>query len=130
MLYLDTSALVKLVIASDETPSLRAFLERRADATVFSSALSDAELIRTVMPVGDEAVSTARRVLTGLHLVDVTRELLERAGALRTASRLGTLGAIHLVTAMAVDHRLDGVVSYDPRLSAAAAELGLGTHAP
>jgi uncharacterized protein len=130
MLYLDTSALAKLVIASDATPSLRAFLEGRADATLFSSALADAELVRTVMPAGDEAVSTARRVLAGLHLVDVTRELLERAGALRTSSRLGTLGAIHLVTAMAVEHRLDTVVTYDGRMLAAAAELGLDTRAP
>ncbi len=97
MLYLDTSALVKLVITDAESAELRSYLTANENAERFSSMLARAELLRAVAPAGAAAQGVARRVLAGLHLVDVTREILEAAGVLPATARLKTLDAIHLV---------------------------------
>lgn len=130
MLYLDTSGLVKLVVAESSTDALRAYLREHAAMTTFSSMLAHAELLRAVQHAGEGAASAARRVLAGLHLVDVTREILERAGTLQAPSRLRTLDAIHLATASAVHDRLAAVVTYDARMASAAEALGIAVAAP
>jgi uncharacterized protein len=130
VIYLDTSALVKLVVREAETEALRLHLRTRRALRPFSSMLAHAELLRAVQGTGAAAVSAGRSVLAGLDLVDVTREILEAAGSMRTQVRLRTLDAIHLATAMAADDRLVEMVVYDDRLRAAAAELGLPTAAP
>ena len=130
MIYLDTSALVKLVVREDETEALRLHLRTRRTLRPFSSMLAHAELLRAVQGAGAAAVSTGRLVLSGLDLVDVTREILEAAGSIRTEARLRTLDAIHLATAMAADDRLVEMIVYDDRLRSAAVELGLPTAAP
>jgi uncharacterized protein len=129
MRYLDTSALVKLATAEPETPELRAHLSRRA-AEPFTSMLAHAELLRAVQPAGADAIAAARRVLSAVHLVDVTREILERAGTLRVPQRLRTLHAIHLATALAAEDRLEELLTYDRRLGQAAMALGLTVTAP
>ncbi len=130
MRYLDTSALVKLATTEPETPALRAYLAESAEREPFASMLAHAELLRAVQPAGANAITAARRVLSALNLVDVTREILERAGTLRVAQRLRTLDAIHLATALTVEDRLAEIVTYDRRLGLAASDIGLRVAAP
>lgn len=130
MLYLDTSALVKLVVVEDETAALRDCLAANRDAERFGSMLVRAELLRAVAPAGTAAQGAARRLLTGMYLVDVTRELLDAASGLRAATRLRTLDAIHLVTAMVAQDRLTALITYDARMAGAATELGLLVASP
>jgi predicted nucleic acid-binding protein len=101
MRYLDTSALLKLATVEPETPALRAYLTACGEPECFASMLAQAELLRAARPAGAGAIAAARRVLSAVHLVDVTREILERAGTLRVPQRLRTLDAIHLATARA-----------------------------
>lgn len=89
-----------------------------------------AELLRAVEPAGAAAQGVARRLLTGMHLVDVTRELLDAAGVLCATKRVRTLDAIHLVTAIVAQDRLNAVVTYDVRMAAVATEIGLLVAAP
>jgi uncharacterized protein len=130
MLYLDTSALAKLVTLEAETNGLRAYLDARASSIRFASALAHAELLRAAHLVGDDAVATAREVLARLDLVDVSRELLERAGTLAAGQRLRTLDAIHVATASVAGDRLEALVTYDARMAQAAAALGLPIATP
>jgi len=130
MIYLDTSALVKLVVREDETDALRLHLRPRRSLRPFSSMLAHAELLRAVQGAGAAAASTGRQVLSGLDLVDVTREILEAAGTLRGEARRRTPEAVHLATAMAAGDRLVEMIVYDDRLRSAAIELGLPTAAP
>ena len=125
MLYLDTSALARLVTLEEETERLRAYLAARPSAIRFASALAHAELLRAAHLVGDDAVATAREVLARLDLVDVSRELLERAGTLAGGQRLRTLDAIHVATASVAGDRLEALVTYDTRMAQAAAAMGL-----
>ena len=130
MLYLDTSALAKLVTLEEETERLRAYLAARPSAIRFASALAHAELLRAAHLVGDEAVATAREVLARLDLVDVSRELLEHAGTLAGNQRMRTLDAIHVATASVAGDRLEALVTYDTRMAQAAAAMGLPIDRP
>jgi predicted nucleic acid-binding protein len=125
--YLDASALVKLVVPEPESPALRAELARW-DRRV-SSALVRAELIRAAARVGAAARRLAERVLTTLDLVAVDDAILDAAGRVRPAD-LRTLDAVHLVSAQALGPALGGFVAYDARLLAGAQGARLPTIVP
>lgn len=128
MLYLDTSALAKLVVREAESTALRNLLAAKREPR-FSSALAHAELLRAARRFGAEAMTTARQVLAEVHLIDVTREVLENAGTIE-AGVLRTLDAVHLATAALVQERLEAVVTYDRRMQEAAHALGFEVVAP
>ena len=125
--YLDASALVKLVVPEPESPALRAELARW-DRRV-SSALVRAELIRAAARVGAAARRLAERVLTTLDLVAVDDAILDAAGRVRPAD-LRTVDAVHLVSAQALGPALGGFVAYDARLLAGAQGVRLPTIVP
>ena len=124
-----TSALVKLVVAEDESQPLRSFLSKRAQDRLFSAALARTELIRAVAPNGSQAVADARHLLSGLDTVVLTRQLLDDAGTLAPL-RPRSLDAIHLVAAQRAGDTLRAVVTYDARMLSAAADLGIPTATP
>lgn len=128
-IYLDTSALVKLVVAQDESQSLRFFLSERVEDSLFSAALARTELIRAVAPNGAQAIADARDLLSGLDTVVLTRQLLDDAGTLLPL-RLRSLDAIHLVAAQRAGDTLRAVMTYDARMLSAAADLGIPTASP
>jgi predicted nucleic acid-binding protein len=128
-IYLDTSALVKLVGAEDESQPLRSFLSERVEDNLFSAALARTELIRAVAPNGAQAIADARDLLSGLHTVVLTRQLLDDAGTLLPL-RLRSLDAIHLVAARRAGDTLRAVMTYDARMLSAAADLGIPTASP
>ena len=126
---MDTSALVKLVVAEEESHSLQSFLSERGEDSLFSAALARTELIRAVAPNGPQAIADARNLLSGLDTVVLTRQLLDDAGTLQPL-RLRSLDAIHLVAAQRAGDTLRAVVTYDARMLSAAADLGLKTASP
>ncbi len=129
-LYLDSSALVKLVQREAETEALRRFLQlHRADERV-TSALARVEVVRGVLVGGPTAVAHARRQLARVHQVTMDVDLLDRAGTLAPGSPLRSLDAIHLATAQLLGPDLRAVVTYDQRMAAAAHALGMAVVAP
>ena len=128
-IYLDTSALVKLVVAEGESQALKHFLGAHADDSLFSAALARTELIRAVAPNGAPAIADARDLLNRLDTVTLTRQLLDDAGTLLPL-RLRSLDAIHLAAAQRAGDSLRAVVTYDTRMLSAAADLGISTASP
>lgn len=125
--YLDSSAVVKLVVAEPESSALRAHLRRRRP--LVSSALARTELLRALLPAGEIAVSRGRDVLRRLDLVRINDRILEAAGTLEPA-HVRSLDAIHLATAQLLGADLGHVVTYDDRMADAARQLGLKTASP
>jgi predicted nucleic acid-binding protein len=119
--YLDSSAIVKLAVREPESAALRRYLRRRRP--LLSSALARTEVLRALLPAGDEAVARGRSVLQRLDLVRVNDRVLEGAGLLRPAE-LRSLDAIHLATAQQFGRDLKALVTYDERMASAAKELG------
>jgi len=126
-LYLDSSAIVKLVIAEPESAALRQYLRRRRP--LVTSALARIEVARALLPLGPTAVRRGLEALGRLDLIRVSDRILADAGALMPAE-LRSLDAIHLATMQQLGAGLARVVTYDDRMSAAAAAMGRSTVAP
>ena len=127
--YLDTSALVKLVVTERESTALKAYLRAIDADTLFTAALARTELVRAVAGAGVRAVAQARRILDDLDTINLTRDLLDAAADLR-AARLRTLDAIHLAAAQRAGTELRALLTYDSRMAAAAADLGMAFAGP
>ena len=127
MVYLDSSALVKLVVAEPESAALRRYL--RAAPRRISCALARVEVVRAVRPHGAAATTRARRLLRRLDLVQLDDELLDSAAALDSVILRG-LDAIHLAAAQTLADELTAVVTYDERMTTAAGVIGLTVAAP
>jgi uncharacterized protein len=125
--YLDSSAIVKLVVREPESAALRKYVERRLP--LVSSALARAEVLRALLPGGDAAVARGRDVLARLELIRVNDRVLTMAGAMLPVE-LRTLDAVHLATAAHLGVDLGPVVTYDDRMAAAARHLGHRVAAP
>jgi uncharacterized protein len=126
--YLDTSAAVKLLMVEPESPALRRWLRSRPERA--SAALLRVELVRAVRRAGlPRLIPEARRLLAGIHLIRLDDPLLDRAGDL-DPTELRSLDSIHLAAAASLGDDLAAVVSYDERLLAAAASMGLPTATP
>lgn len=130
MIYLDTSALVKLIVREPETAALRRWIAKADPEMFVTSALTRAEVFRVAVRQPEESVlRKAKEVLDGVSEMTITRSLLETAGTVGPP-HLRTLDAIHLVTALEFGKELDAFVAYDTRLLAAAEQAGLPTLAP
>lgn len=125
--YLDSSAIVKLVVAEPESAALRRYLRRRRP--LVSSALARAEVARALLPLGEPAVRRGGEILARLELIRISDRVLAAAGQLLPAE-LRTLDAIHLATAQQLGGDLARLVTYDERLHAAATASGLPAAAP
>ncbi len=127
-LYVDTSALLKLVISEQETPALHEFLEGSV-STIVSSDLARTEVIRAVRRGASEQVVRARAVLDALTLLSLTTETFEAAGRL-DPSILRSLDALHLAVALSLGDDLEAVITYDARLAEACRANGVAVLAP
>lgn len=125
---MDTSALVKLVVAEAETTALQAWLAE-SDRVPVSSDLSRTELLRAVRRAVPDRMVRAREVLDGITLLEITTAVCEVAARLEPAV-LRALDAVHLATALDLGDDLDAIVTYDDRLAAAARSNGLAVIAP
>lgn len=129
IIYIDTSAAMKLLVDEAESEALAEHLERSRGAsdTLVASLLLHTELHcaanRRPEHIRPEAVSD---VLSAVALVNV------ESGDLTTApllpGRLRSADAIHLATALRVDAR--AMVVYDEELRSAATTAGIRVLAP
>ncbi len=129
MLYLDSSALVKLVVYEQESTALRQHLSMQVDSFVCSSALATVEVIRAVKPQGADAVDAAHVLLEATQIVELGFDILTSAAGL-APNTLRTLDAIHIATALALGTELDAVITYDKRMADAAKAAGLMVLSP
>jgi uncharacterized protein len=125
--YLDSSAIVKLVIAEDESTALRRHLRRRRP--LVSSALARTEVLRALLAEGDEGLARGHAVLATLDLIRISDRVLDDAARLLPPD-VRSLDAIHLATAQQLSSELGQIVSYDDRMLRAADRLGMRTARP
>ena len=125
--YLDSSAIVKLVVLEAESKSLRKFLRRHPSRV--SSALARVEVLRAVRPQGQAAIGHARAVLGRIALIGIDDEVIDRA-AMLDGSVLRSLDAIHVATALGLQGDLEVLLTYDDRMRKAAAAIGVPTETP
>ncbi|HEX9940650.1 MAG TPA: type II toxin-antitoxin system VapC family toxin [Thermoanaerobaculia bacterium] len=124
LLYLDSSALVKLVMPEAESTALIASLA--AWPARVTSELATVEVLRAARRVSvDPALALrAEEVLAGVHLLKIDADLLSRAARLESRT-LRSLDAIHLASALSLGDDLGAIAVYDGPLATAAAACGL-----
>ncbi len=129
--YVDSSVILRLVLS--EPHSLREWSDVHQGVT---SALAEVEVLRTldrlrfsVLTLDPKVLAGRReaafRILEGLETIEITRGVLARA-AQPPPTPLGTLDAIHLVSAMGWREQFESLVfaTHDLALSAAARASG------
>ena len=127
VVYLDSSAFVKLVVVEAETQALRAYLRGRSLAV--SATLLRTEALRAATRASPATVLAVRRALRDMAFIDLGRDLFDQAGTL-TPPGLRSLDAVHVVAALSLGDDLDELVTYDARMAAAATASGLLVASP
>ncbi len=125
--YLDSSALVRLVVMERESDALATYLRGRRSRV--SCALARVEVVRAVRPQGERAILRARRVLDRISLLRLDDVLLDAAAALNGPA-VRSLDAIHLAAAQAIGSQLAEIITYDHRMAEAARGLAIRVSAP
>lgn len=128
MIYLDSSALVKLIAPEAESKQLSEWVRGNWERTRATSALSQVDVLRVFRDVGPAAEDLAAIVLDKIERLPVSSGVLADATARQT--RLSTMGAVHLATARTAGEALFAYVSYDADLLAAAEWDGMPTASP
>jgi predicted nucleic acid-binding protein len=125
--YVDSSALVKLVIPEPESAALRTELAKW-DRHI-SSALAQVEVVRACARVDAKARRIAERVVSALDLIAVDDQVLAEAAGLEPTD-LRSLDAIHLASALVLGEALCSAISYDEKLAKAMRRAGISIIAP
>lgn len=125
--YLDSSAIVKLIVEEVESDALIDFLRTRPVRA--SSALARVEVVQAVRAHGDPAIQRARGLLRGLRLLSLDQVLLDAAADLDSPG-LRSLDTIHIASALTLGSELGELVTYDARMARAAEQLQLVVVAP
>ena len=126
MIYLDTSAIVKLVRAEAESGELVAWLNARDEDTV-TSALAEVETVRALRREAPELLAGVATVLAQIARFEIDAAVRATAAAYPDP-RLRSLDAIHLATADqlgAAGSAVTAFVTYDKTLGRVATEAGI-----
>jgi predicted nucleic acid-binding protein len=126
--YLDTSAAAKLVVAEPGSQALASWVATH-ETQVIASDLLRTELLRATRRAAPDRMQRARAVLDALTLFNLTAATFERAATL-DPEELRSLDALHLAAALELGDELDGIVTHDHRMAAAASLYGVAVQSP
>lgn len=134
MIYLDSSAVVKLVRQETHSADLVTWLNHHHDEfPLISSTLVEIEVPRALRRAAPQALAGVPTALARLFRLELDATVRATAAAY-TDPLLRSLDAIHLATAQVLTNEsgtpLTAFVAYDHRLLAAAAAVGLPTISP
>lgn len=127
VVYVDASALAKLIVDETEGDDLRAFLapiHRQA-----TSIVGRVEVERTIARRAPARLAHVASLLDDLVFVGLEPDLAAAAATVGPPA-LRTLDAIHLASAAALGDDLEAFVTYDRRLAEAARALGMPVASP
>lgn len=139
MIYLDSSAIVKLIRQEPHSVPLHAFLSAEDAPPLFTSQLAITEVKRALhaAKASDIAAGVATTeppavVVPGSRILalPITAGIAVAAGDMLADSALRSLDAIHLATAMQAGPTLTAVTTYDKRMIDAARSVGLPVVTP
>jgi uncharacterized protein len=127
LIYVDTSALLKLLKSETHSEALAAYLADRDD--LVSSTLLAVELRRSALRSVPQSLPRVDILLSRVEMIDMDDVVVESASRLPDPT-LRSLDAIHLATALLIRDEVDVLLTYDERLADAARAHRLPTAAP
>jgi uncharacterized protein len=129
LIYLDSSAVVKLIRSEDESGELDLWLTERSGQPFVSSTLLEVEVPRSLLRLPSHDEEQLARVMAGIGRLAVDTSVRFTAARLRPTS-LRSLDAIHLASALSLGDEVQAFVTYDKRLLDAAQAAGLPVASP
>lgn len=131
MIYLDTSALVKLIRIEAESDQLGDWLDDHAELPWITSSLAEVELPRAIRAAAPEGLPAVPSILARLDRFEID-SVIRATAATYTEPTLRSLDAIHLATAQVASSAapLTALITYDTRLTEAAEALAITVVAP
>jgi predicted nucleic acid-binding protein len=129
VIYLDSSALMKLIRREAESDALSEWLNLRPQHAAVTSELGRVEVLRASTRVNDAVLARARAVVGDLDLVALDRAVQDVACDVGDPL-LRTLDALHLASALLLGDALATFVAYDQRLVEGARAVGLDVASP
>lgn len=124
MIYLDSSALLKLLHEEPESAALADWLSAHLDSPMVSSELAKVEVLRACRRVNPDVLPAAGRLLAQLDLIPLTSDLIDDAATIGEVN-LRSLDAIHLASARSIRSDMAAFIAYDLPLGDAAVVAGL-----
>jgi uncharacterized protein len=132
LLYLDSSAAMKLFLDEDFSIDIEEWLARHVNDRQITAHLTRAEVRRGLYAASAQAEARAH----ALHWLERTAhialpaEIYDAAGELQPDTSLRSLDAIHVVAAAGLGEALGAFVTYDKRQAAAAESQGMRVVSP
>lgn len=124
--YIDSSAILKLLISEKESNALVAFL----DAPVKTSVISRVEVIRSLNRISPEKIAEGQAALSRFEMTPVSSPILMLAENFPVSITLKSLDAIHVATVIFLDKLVEGIITYDKAMIKNAKELGIKVVSP
>ena len=124
--YIDSSAILKLLISENESSALAEFL----DAPVKTSAISRVEVIRSLHRISPEKITEGEEALSRIEMIPISSPILILAEKFPTTITLKSLDAIHVATVVFLNKTIRGLITYDKAMIKNAKELGIKTISP
>jgi predicted nucleic acid-binding protein len=124
--FLDSSAIIKLIVEESESKSLRSFLP----ASIVASRISRLEVLRNVNRLEPKKLGRARERMNSLSYVEINEHVLKNAEEIALALEIKSLDSIQAGSALFIKDLIEGVISYDKNLNGALTRLGIRTISP
>ena len=126
MWFLDSSAILKLIVDEPESKILR----RYVPASKITSRISRIEVLRNVHRIDPKKVARAKAKLDGIFYVEVNQGVLQNAEDIAITLGIKSLDSIQAGTALFIKDSIDGVISYDKNLNRALNRLDIYAISP
>jgi predicted nucleic acid-binding protein len=124
--YLDTSALLKLVVQEKESAALRKVV---GDDDVTSS-FTRLEVTRALKLYSAKTKKDASTLLNLISLIPIDFGIMTQAELIIQGSELKVPDAIHVATAIKMGSLIKGIITYDQQMASVASRLGIRVLAP
>lgn len=124
--YLDSSAILKLLITEKESAALIGFI----NFTIKSSALTRVEVIRVLHKIAPQRVADANAILAGIDVIPVNSAVLNMAESFNSSITLKSLDALHVATVLFLARTIEGLITYDKQMITNAQMLGIQVFSP
>ena len=124
--YLDSSAILKLILDESERTALLKILENKS----ITSRISRVEVIRTVTRLAPEHLILAYSELEKIDFFPVSTGVLNIAESFASHVTLRTLDAVQVATVIFLDRTVKGLITYDRQMIKNAQALGIKVVSP
>jgi predicted nucleic acid-binding protein len=124
--YIDSSAIIKLIIKEEESQALLRVINQK----MFTSVLAKVEVGRTLARSGTSITKVRDQVMHHLDFLPISEEVINLIDEIPLPRQVRSLDSIHIGSAHLVSELIDGVITYDKDMQQALTQLGIIWLAP